>query len=127
MPRAANWYPPDLASNGVLTKAATANNWSASDAAAAEQWYDNFLQAAWNADGQKKAINVINKNADLLWHVHKDTHPDYETYCNGCFGKPLNHKSVPNPHTPSAAELAAVKTYYDTHWPVPDSIVACHT
>jgi hypothetical protein len=126
MPRAANWYPPDLASNGVLTKAANANNWSASDAAAAEQWYDNFLQAAWNADGQKKAINVINKNADLLWHVHKDTHPDYDNYCNDCFGKKLNHISVPNPHSPSAAELAAVQTYYGHNWPVPDSIVSCH-
>ena len=127
MPRAANWYPPDLASNGVLTKAATQNNWSASDAAEAELWYDNFLLAAWNADGQGAAINVINKKADDLWHVHKDTHPDYEKYCNGCFGKPLNHKVVANPHAPSAAELAAVQQFYLANWPVPDSIVACHT
>jgi|SRR5690242_9047614 hypothetical protein len=127
MPRAANWYPPDLASNGVLDKAAKRNKWNTTDAAAAEQWYDYFLLAAWNADGQGKSINVINKNADELWHVHKDTHPDYETYCNGCFGKLLNHKSVPNPHKPSQAELDAVQTYYGNNWPVPDSIVACHT
>jgi hypothetical protein len=125
MPRAQAWYAPPI--DNLVDSVALAKGWDGPTKQAAHDWYNNFLQAAWNADGQGKAINVINKNADELWHVHKDTHPDYEKYCNGCFGKPLNHKSVPNPHTPSAAELAAVKTYYDSHWPVPDSIVACHT
>jgi hypothetical protein len=126
MPRAANWYPPDLASNGVLTKAATQNNWSESDAAEAELWYDNFLLAAWNADGQGAAINVINKKADDLWHVHKDTHPDYENYCNDCFGKVVKHIPVDHRHDATQAELAAVQTYYQSNWPIPDSIVSCH-
>jgi hypothetical protein len=127
MPRAANWFPPDLTSNGVLATATLNNHWSPTDAAEAEQWYDNFLEAAWIADGQGTSINVINKKADDLWHVHKDTHPDYEKYCTDCFGKKLNHIAVAHPHSPSAAELAAVQPYYQSNWPVPDSIVACHS
>jgi hypothetical protein len=128
MPRAANWYPPDLTqSNTVLADATTQFSWTDADAAEAEHWYDHFLQAAWNADGDGgKSIKVINRKADDLWHVHKDTQA-YTDYCDNCFGKKVNHRAVDHPHKPSATELAAVQTYYGSNWPIPDSIVSCST
>ena len=125
MPPAANWFPPDLNTNGVLDKAIQINHWSAPDAAFAQQWYNAYLQAVWNALPQGVKINVINLMADALWHVHKDTHPDYDNYCMACYGEILNHKSVPNPHKATAADLAAVHMYYGTTWPIPSPYVAC--
>lgn len=121
------FFKPDLTSNGVLAKAATDNGWGPTETAEAKTWYDNFLQAAWNAAAAGTSIKVLNRKADALWHVHKDTHPEYEAYCKACFGKPLNHISVASPHAPSATELAAVKPYYGSNWPIPDSFVACST
>ena len=125
MARAAKWFAPDLNKNGVVEKAATKHNWSAADKKEAKDWYENFLQAAWNAQGA--SIDVLNRKADDLWHEHIqiDTQ-DYTDYCNNCFGSFLHHVSVDSQPAATPAQLAAVQPYYAPHWPIPDSIVSCH-
>lgn|SRR5689334_7766113 len=124
MPKAAQFAAPDLTSNGVLATAAAKNGWTGSAQKQAQDWYNNFLEAVWYAPAPGTAINVLNRKADDLWHVHK-ADPTYDAYCMACFGYIVQHIEYPIKRKASAADLALVQPYY-RHWPIPDSIVSCH-
>jgi hypothetical protein len=123
MPRAAFFSAPDLTTNGVLAKATAQNGWTGSAPKQAQDWYNNFLEAVYAANGTP--IGVMNRKADDLWHVHKDD-PSYDAYCISCFGYVVQHIESPPRRKATAAELDAVKPYYKK-WPIPDSITSCHT
>lgn len=125
MPRAAKWFEPDLTNNGVLEKAAKHYSWSAADKKEAHEWYKHFLEAAWNANGAP--IDVLNRKADDLWHYHIMVTKDYSDYCDSCLGGYLHHTPVDSQPAATPAQQAAVQTFYDKNWPVPDSIVSCHS
>jgi hypothetical protein len=124
MAGAAAFYPPDLTSTGVLDAAATQNGWNGPAKKQAQDWYNHFLEAVWNAKGT--SIGVMNRKADDLWHVHKAA-GGYDAYCISCFGYVVQHIENPPRRKATAAELAAVKPYYGGNWPIPDSITSCHS
>ncbi|HKC18790.1 MAG TPA: hypothetical protein VKE27_04090 [Candidatus Dormibacteraeota bacterium] len=113
---------PDL--TAALASATTKNQWGPAASKQAADWFVNFLQAVYKAPAGT-VINVMSKKADDLWHEYLND-PNYDSYCQQCFGYVLQHIETPPRRKPTAAEEAAVEPYYRPNWPIPDSIVSCH-
>lgn len=123
MQKAANFVAPDVTT--ALATATAQKGWSPSDSKQAKDWFTNFLQAVWNAP-PGTVVRVMNRKADDLWHIYlKD--PGYAAYCTNCFGYVLQHIEEQKRRKPTAAEDAVAQPLYGNNWPVPDSIVSCHT
>jgi hypothetical protein len=122
MAKAASWFAPQI--DDLVEKVGNAKNWGAPDKQKAHDWYNHFLEANWNQAGSE--INVLNDKADDLWHEHILNTQRYTNYCLACFGYYLDH--FPDVRRkPTKAELDAVQPAYSPNWPVPDSIVSCHS
>lgn len=108
MARAKEFFPPDL--TNILETVALEQKWTKKEAEAARAWYERFLMLQW-ADPANDIV-VIDRKADLLWHMHIVYTLRYRVYCESCLGYFLDHIPLDRPRKPTKAELDAADVAY---------------